>query len=891
MEQCEVMVMDIPEGRAALQGTVEALSGFCKVHLVAPDALEPPFPSGNVEMGVLIVPFDSCAAQAEVPARIARVRAQGARISVLGVAACCDAAARVPLGDTYEGLISLEWVSAPDKIRGFVQSQEAGRRTRAIELFLDSALDGFWYWDIRRDRLDWSDRTCEVVGIPSSAAPANIASFKALIDPLDLDRVEQAIRNHLYHGSPYRNIGMRLRRPDGSYGSFVANGQALFDATGQPIVLAGSLTDRTFLQQVEQQLEDTTQRFTVLFHRMNDAAVLADIETGLLLEANEPAERLWGKSIAELVGSHQSSLHPPNLSADAREVFRRHVEALMKNRRDAIEVPILRKDGTEVPTEISSSLVEIGGKTMILGVFRDTTERRKAEQEIRERDAQLQLSSHLAAMGTLAAGVAHEINNPLTYMLGNLELLREATATDPAAPTGMIEALEAAITGGRYLREIVADLKAISRSEATDGSCDPCEVLRVATRMAMSDLRHRAVVDCDLQPVPRVALSSGRLTQVLLNLLSNAARSFEKRDRSRNRVTITTRAVDQGVQIVLADNGTGIAPADLRRVFEPFFSRHHGSGGTGLGLPICRRILTEAGGSLVIESEPGKGTRVTMLLPVASQVAAVPVAIGPLAAGPEDRRVMIVDDDPLVARLTAQLLGKDMAVSAFTDPVAALEVLRRAPGDWALVLCDLMMPDLDGAAFYDAARALPAPVPEFLFITGGAVTERCIAFEREMTQAGRVLLKPFEAAELRRKVSDLLALRGTSRMADGGAQAAIPAALPGIATYVVQELEAVLGGKVLTEQYQRLQADLAVARGDIATALAADRYSEIVLIAHRIAGAAGFLGLPDLNRTLCACEVAARQADAAAVTTGLERLAEAEVGLAMLIGQRTACAA
>ena len=169
--------------------------------------------------------------------------------------------------------------------------------------------------------------------------------------------------------------------------------------------MVGSLTDQTSMQLVEQKLLDTQKRFTVLFHEMNDAAVLADIDSGIILEANQPAERLWGKPISQLVGSHQSDLHPPLMNDEARQAFSDHIAALMQNRRASIHFPIVRADGVIVPTEISSSLIDLEGTTRLLGVFRDISERIKAEQEIRERDAQIQLSSHLASMGTLAQGL------------------------------------------------------------------------------------------------------------------------------------------------------------------------------------------------------------------------------------------------------------------------------------------------------------------------------------------------------------------------------------------------------------------------------------------------------------------------------------------------------
>ena len=171
------------------------------------------------------------------------------------------------------------------------------------------------------------------------------------------------------------------------------------------------------------------------------------------------------------------------LTETVKQDFIDHMTALKENKRASIQVPILHENGTEVPVEISSSLIELDEKLTILGVFRDISDRVRAEQKIRERDAQIQLSSHLASMGTLAAGVAHEINNPLTYVLGNLNVLKDLMREHKVESHDVNKVIEAALTGSRYVREIVSDLKAISRVDGGDETSDPCKVIRIASKM------------------------------------------------------------------------------------------------------------------------------------------------------------------------------------------------------------------------------------------------------------------------------------------------------------------------------------------------------------------------------------------------------------------------
>lgn len=860
-------ILAAPHQMPLAQKVAERVSKFSKCGIMDAKALSELRVRYGSEMGVIVVLIDEMADLAPVEAKINRIRDAGAFVGVLGVSASCLAARSLTVGPFLDGVISLEWSAAEAMIGQFVSNHRARIQNRAFRAYLDSSSEGYWIWNVEEDEIEWSKRTCEMTGMSGASVPTTIGEFSDLIHPLDRDRVQQAIENHLFKSAPYKNIEMRIRRGDGRHGHFLANGQALRNEQGKAIILVGSLTDRTLMQRVEQQLEDTQKRFTVLFHHMNDAAVLADIETGMILEANQPAERLWRKSIAELVGCHQSELHPPMLTDVAKKAFRDHVAALMTNKRDSIQVPILRSDGTEVPAEISSSLIELEDKVMVLGVFRDISDRVKADRELRERDAQLQLSSHLASMGTLAAGVAHEINNPLTYMLGNLEILKDHLAEEGIEDDAISESLEAAWTGGRYVREIVSDLKAITKMDSTDDECDPCEVIRIASRMALADLRHRAQLDLKLSEVPKAKLASARLSQVVLNVLSNASHAFRESDRSTNRILVEVFSKRDRVIIVIEDNGMGISEEDLMHVSEPFFTRRGENGGTGLGLSICRRIISEAGGDLKITSKLGEGTKVSITLPSVGQEAGAKhrfLEDNEIVLS-ERKRIVVVDDEPLVTNLVDRVLRKHFEVVVFNDARGALKCINQG-AEFDLVLCDIMMPEMDGRRFYEAiGDRLP-----FLFLTGGAVTEENVAFASKMDQEGRVIYKPFEAANLIRAVKQMLVenrIDTRQRVASDAPKDLEPARTltiiqPDPITYA--ELMEVMGRDTLKAQYDTLQRQLA----ELCAKSEGYNLDGLAQEAHRVAGGAAVLGLKPIAKLLKAVQNAAEGKDEA-VARGL----------------------
>ena len=262
-----------------------------------------------------------------------------------------------------------EWASASTLLSKAISEQEARTHNQAFKAFLEHSVDGYWVWDIIRNQIEWSKRTSEIVGVAESKSPKNIEAFVDLIDPLDRDRVEQAINSHFAFKIPYRNVEMRLKGENDTYRHFMANGTALRNKEGTPVLFVGSLTDRTLMQKVEQRLEDTEKRFTVLFHQMNDAALLADIDTGLILEANQPAERLWGKPISELVGLHQSELHPPVLSEESKLAFADHIKALMQKNVTQSMFPSCALTVLKCQQRSAQALSNLKGKPEFLGFF------------------------------------------------------------------------------------------------------------------------------------------------------------------------------------------------------------------------------------------------------------------------------------------------------------------------------------------------------------------------------------------------------------------------------------------------------------------------------------------------------------------------------------------
>jgi PAS domain S-box-containing protein len=363
-----------------------------------------------------------------------------------------------------------------------------------------------------------------------------------------------------------------------------------------------------------------------------------------------------------------------------------------------------------------------GRETLIGGVVLDVTDRRAAE-----------LQSRMASLGTLAAGVAHEINNPLAFVSANLDYAAARLRAADGPADEVLVALEEAREGARRVGDIVRDLKTFSRSGPGDRRL-PVDVrapLAAAANLARNEIRHRARVVAELGEVPPVEAAEHRLAQVFLNLLVNAAQAIPEGRREEHEIRLRTGVARDGrVAVEVRDSGAGMDEEVRRRIFEPFFTTKPAGTGTGLGLSICHGIVKAHGGEIEVESAPGEGSTFRVLLPPAGEgvaaAAPAPAAAAPSAAPPSPpparRRVLVVDDEALVARAVGRILRAEHDVVHECDPRAALA--RLSGGEACdLVLCDLMMPEMSGMELHRRLAELrPELRDRFVFMTGGAFT-------------------------------------------------------------------------------------------------------------------------------------------------------------------------
>ncbi len=444
-----------------------------------------------------------------------------------------------------------------------------------------------------------------------------------------------------------------------------------------------------------------------------------------------------------------------------------------------------RKDGsTFVAMGHATALRETTGE--LLGYHQsviDVTERRSLQ-------ASLAQSDRLTSRGMLAAGVAHEINNPLSYVLYNLESMAEdlprllegirsaqaeqdaldadgATvapdesdkAVSPWMLEDLIERTREAGDGARRIRDIARGLGAFSRVERDELiPLDLHAAIEHAINMCFNEIKYRARLVKDFRPVPTILASEGRLAQVVLNLLVNAAHAIDEGDVEHNEIRIRTWSEGDDAFFEVRDTGKGIPPKDLDQLFEPFFTTKPVGVGSGLGLSICKSIVSGYDGEIAVKSKVGEGTSLTVRLPIRrAETGQVEThgAAEPAADPAERGRILVVDDEAPIRSILKRLLGTHHEIVTAKSGAAAQELLER-DRSFDLIICDMMMPMMSGMDLHKwLVETDPDLAENLLFITGGAFTPKSSEYMAGVKNLQ--VEKPFNSRDLRRLVSGLVA--------------------------------------------------------------------------------------------------------------------------------------
>jgi len=651
-----------------------------------------------------------------------------------------------------------------------VQELETANRELRTELLhhreaVGAGNIGLWEWDLATDRVIFSDVWKKQLGYDENEIGDSLGEWRDRLHPDDVEPTLRIVRQSVAEARVGQQAEFRLRHKDGTYRWILVQASVIPDDSDRPVKMWGVHIDITERKQMEVALADSREQYRLLYENAPLAYQSLDDE-GRFIDVNPAWLRTLGYERDEVLGQRYADfLHPewkPHFEANFPEFKRRgYIHDL--------EFRLRHKAGhyLDVAFEGCVGYTPEGDFRQTYCVFQDITSRKRAEAENLALQARIQQAQKMESIGNLAGGIAHDFNNLLFPIIGMSEMLLE---TLPAGSPEH-EDVQQILAAGKRAGQLVEQILAFSRqSEHRLVPIRIQQVLREVVKLT------RALIPADIEIREDICSDCGsvladqtQIHQVVMNLITNALHAMEGRHGT---ISITLKEQDLAAEAVrgrflapgrhailtVSDTGPGIDPALMDRIFEPYFTTKDPGKGTGLGLAMVYGIVKEHGGDIRVDSAPGRGTTFEIHLPImARSVAAAPAAEDDRDLT-GDEHVLLVDDEPAIARLETQMLEQlGYRVTSRVSSTEALEAFRANPEAFDLVLTDMTMPDLTGD---ELAHEILALRPELPVIICTGFSERIDADSATAMGIRAFLMKPVLRLDMARAIRDAIDGRG-----------------------------------------------------------------------------------------------------------------------------------
>jgi PAS domain S-box-containing protein len=620
---------------------------------------------------------------------------------------------------------------------------------------------GSWSWDIKRDRVSWSDQLFEIYGVARNDFRGTVDEFLSFVHPDDRQQVEDSIDGALRSGKPFRHEE-RVLRPDGGMRYLQSLGEVIRDETGAPVRMLGVCLDVTDRIKSERALRQSEQSYRLLLRSVRDYAIYMLDPQGRVLSWNEGAARVKGYEAEEVLGYNYELFFTDEDRAGGEPA--RALEVAAREGQYESQGWRVRRDGSRfyVNSVIDAIRNEAGELVGFAKVIRDITEQREAQIALEQTREQLAQAQKMEAIGQLTGGIAHDFNNLLMIVSGYAQILqgRLKEAKDKQA----VEAIRAAASRGeRLTRQLLAFSR---RQQLLPVVVDLRQRMDAVRDMLAPSLRGNIELVCDIEDkIWPVEVDLGELELALVNIAVNARDAMP----DGGAITLSARNVvlkpgsaagslaGDYVALAIIDTGTGIAPEVLQRVFEPFYTTKPVGKGTGLGLSQVHGFALQSGGAATVSSEVGKGTAVTIYLPRSNAEPSAQAGDGLALGGEAQGTVLLVEDSREVADVTSTMLEQlGYRVVRAENAAEALRHLQQGI-HFDLLFSDIVMPGpMNGLALAQTCRD---NFPDIAVLLTSGYSDAAQMADGRFD----ILRKPFELSALERAVDRVLRGRRKSR--------------------------------------------------------------------------------------------------------------------------------
>ncbi|MFA5041522.1 MAG: ATP-binding protein [Bdellovibrionales bacterium] len=611
------------------------------------------------------------------------------------------------------------------------------------------ANEGLFDWNLQTGEVFFSDQFRRILGFRLVNGAEGLKKWVRMIQPPYRRLVTDTIRRFRRNVTAVTlNVEYCIERPNGERRWLHSKAVAVRDrATKKVLRMVGSTSDITERKKSEFALVASESRLRSIIEAHPMPVLIVSLGSGAIFYAAPGSEQLLGMKREEIQNNLLERIMP---DSEMRDKLIKEIGS--GNPVDAIETKIVRGDKAEISVAVyARGLTYQDENAMVMGLY-DLTESKKAEAQIAQQQEALQQSEKMAALGGLLAGVAHELNNPLSVVVGQSTLLMEGSP-EPKVTTRAEKIFKAADRCSRIVKSFLALAR---RKPPEHKKVDLNQIVRGSLELLGYQLR---IGDIDIQTnfdpkLSEIIGDSDQLTQVVTNLVLNAAQAMDGWKQQR-RISITTCCDAEGsILLVVADTGPGI-PQDIRtRIYEPFFTTKSSKGGTGVGLSLCLNIVSAHGGEILLGDTPGGGATFTVKFPLSKNTVSDdsvqnedPLTLKPLT-------LLLVDDEVELAQTLADLLEPEgHTVDIAANGAIAMEKLRKRSFD--AIISDLRMPVMDGPALYEALEhELPSYLNKIIYVTGDTLSSHVQEFLSSHNVP--IVEKPYRLKDIRRTLSDIL---------------------------------------------------------------------------------------------------------------------------------------